>query len=114
MTPLIPIFVYGTLMKGQVNHRWLGNAADPIPATAAGLRMHDGPGFPMVCRGNGVVYGELYWVDQNTLDRVDRLEGHPHYYRRELWALDQPVISAWIYLCPEAIHYPVIESGCWE
>jgi gamma-glutamylcyclotransferase (GGCT)/AIG2-like uncharacterized protein YtfP len=28
------------------------------------------------------VYGELYKVDELTLKRLDRLEGHPDFYRR--------------------------------
>ncbi|MBF0192778.1 MAG: gamma-glutamylcyclotransferase [Magnetococcales bacterium] len=111
--PLIPVFVYGTLKKGCGNHHWLGDATDPILASATGLRMHDGPGYPMAMRGNGVVHGELYWVDQETLDQLDLLEGCPDYYNRQLWKLNQPAISAWIYLCSEATRYPVIESGHW-
>lgn len=39
--------------------------------------------FPgVLAHGEGVVVGEVYRVDAETLAAVDRLEGHPRFYRR--------------------------------
>ena len=42
-------------------------------------------GIPFVFKGDAVshIYGELYRVDELTLKMIDRLEGHPSWYRRE-------------------------------
>ncbi|MBF0261216.1 MAG: gamma-glutamylcyclotransferase [Magnetococcales bacterium] len=109
----IPVFVYGTLKRGCSNHYLMGKTADPIMTSATGLLMYQLPGYPMAMPGNGVIHGELYWVDQESVRRLDRLEGHPKFFCRELWKLDHPDISAWIYLCPDGTGYPIIESGNW-
>jgi gamma-glutamylcyclotransferase (GGCT)/AIG2-like uncharacterized protein YtfP len=37
----------------------------------------------MVAGGRDAVPGELYRVTRATLAATDRLEGHPHFYRRQ-------------------------------
>ncbi|HJL14439.1 MAG TPA: gamma-glutamylcyclotransferase family protein, partial [Sandaracinaceae bacterium LLY-WYZ-13_1] len=45
--------------------------------------------FPaMVGGGRTRVVGEVYEVDGATLERLDRLEGHPGFYRRRQVELD--------------------------
>lgn len=108
------VFVYGTLKQGQPNHCLMEESRLlDAEATASGLRLHATPRFPMAIKGNGRVHGELYQIDQATLHRLDHLEGHPTFYERVRWQLDRPEVTAWIYLCPEAIRYPLIESGMW-
>jgi gamma-glutamylcyclotransferase (GGCT)/AIG2-like uncharacterized protein YtfP len=43
-------------------------------------------GIPFVVKGEQVstIKGELYRVSSETLRLIDRLEGHPNWYRREL------------------------------
>ena len=78
------LFVYGTLMRGERNHRLLAEAEFVGEArTVAGFTMIDLGAFPgVVAHGEGVVVGELFRVDAETLLAVDRLEGHPRFYRR--------------------------------
>ena len=40
-------------------------------------------GFPGVVDGEGDVDGEVYRINDGHLDPLDRLEGHPTFYRRE-------------------------------
>lgn len=79
------IFVYGTLKRGHGNHRLLANArfigtgiSEPVFTM-----LHLG-GFPGIVRsGETAIHGELYEVDEGTLHRLDRLEGHPSFYERQ-------------------------------
>lgn len=81
------IFVYGTLKRGYGNNRllaesrFIGNAV-----TMPALFMAD-HGIPFVWTSGGPlrrIAGELYEVDDAVLARLDRLEGHPTNYHREL------------------------------
>lgn len=81
------VFVYGTLMRGFGNHGLLAGATYLGPAgTAAAWRLLDLGAFPaLVSAPDGFaapVRGELYRVDGATLAALDRLEGHPDFYRR--------------------------------
>ena len=83
------VFVYGTLRRGESNEHLLAGAAPRGLAqtepryTLASL----GP-FPALLRGGATsVTGEIYAVDAETLARLDRLEGHPRFYRRSTIAL---------------------------
>jgi len=101
------VFVYGTLRKGFYNHRLLENATFSDTGSAYGVRLYDVGPFPAVLPtsdGKGAVHGELYEVDDETLTRLDRLEGVPHLFRRELvWCdydheSDYEELYAWVYL----------------
>lgn len=89
------VFVYGTLKKGCANFhvlsgRYPGNdASKQFPAkfiakgTIAG-RIYSLGSFPGLKDAvDEKVYGELYEVDEPTLARLDRLEGHPKFYERK-------------------------------
>ena len=78
------VFVYGTLMKGQPNHEhFLPNENEPISATVAGYVMYDLGSFPGIIRGNGLVRGELYRINGQTLKLLDGLEGEGRLYARK-------------------------------
>jgi len=71
------VFVYGTLMSGFWNHRLLeeGKAKSLGKATVDGTMY--GMSVPIVdIKGKGIVHGELYQVGDQTLAKLDRLEGH--------------------------------------
>lgn len=80
------VFVYGTLMKGQGNHRLLVEAERLGEAyTEPSFELYSLGGFPgMICGGRDAVRGELYRVNERTLDALDRLEGHPNFYVRSM------------------------------
>jgi gamma-glutamylaminecyclotransferase len=78
------IFTYGTLMRGEVNHALLATARFVAEAqTEPCFELFDLGHFPaMSAGGQMVVRGEIYAVDDQTLVRLDRLEGHPEFYQR--------------------------------
>ena len=52
------------------------------------------------------------WIERPTLRALDRLEGHPDYYRRQTIAT--PYGDAFIYVLVAAPQQRVvIASGCW-
>lgn len=119
------IFVYGTLLRGQVNHRLLAGATYLGPhRTAPRFALYNLGAYPGLARGGGTaVTGEVYRVDGRTLRRIDRLEECPRLYRRRL--LPTPYGRAWVYLwrgpgagpaaepAPARRHRP-IPSGDWR
>jgi len=82
-------------------------------AKAEGIDLHSGSAFPYAKRGKHVTYGELYEVDNEVLEALDRLEGHPRFYRRERTEVlvGNRRVDAWIYLYADAARHPLIESG---
>lgn len=113
------IFVYGSLKTGYGNH-WLlsENGLKGVRATAPGVVLHCGDGFPFAVRGDGIAYGEVFRVTPSILKDMDYLEGHPTWYQRELVEVtfdDGENHNAWIYLNPqEAKSLPVLASGYWK
>ena len=87
------VFVYGTLKKKKGNHHYLRSAIylGEAVTNEASFTMFNG-GFPFVSdhfpshERSGRIVGELYQVDsQETLDRLDQLEGVPVLYvKREV------------------------------
>jgi gamma-glutamylaminecyclotransferase len=78
------VFVYGTLRQEEVNHELLVRARFVAEArTESSFELFDLGPFPAMCAGGQTaVLGEVYAVDEATLARLDRLEGHPSFYQR--------------------------------
>jgi len=92
-----PLFVYGTLRKGEKNHKKLKGAEFLGKKTLKGFRRTEGHG-PAIVPGNkdDSVNGELYSVDLETLKEIDEYEGEE--YIRELVELnDQSKAYAYVY-----------------
>lgn len=92
------VFVYGTLMRGGVNHNYLKGARYlGRHRTEAAFSMVALPGYPGV-RGGGAtaIAGEVYEVGVATMTRLDRLEDVPREYVRD--RVSTPFGPAWIYL----------------
>ena len=88
--PAALIFVYGSLRRGGRWHHVLGNS--PFAGRARTRREWSivpvGP-YPGLVPGSESVEGELFLVSAEVLAAVDRLEEHPHLYRRTvLWLED--------------------------
>lgn len=83
-----PVFVYGSLKRGFYNHHCLDGALLVGEAeTAERFPLIPGTHYPFLVDEAGEghrVKGEVYIVDDGGLARLDRLEGHPHYYRRRM------------------------------
>ena len=112
------VFVYGTLLTGECNaHRALN--ARRHAAWTRGTIYDTGWGFPAFTReGETKILGELLTVDDEGFASMDRLEGHPNFYRREEIEvyLDCGGRSrAWVYILnrlPD--NAKVIEGGSWR
>jgi gamma-glutamylaminecyclotransferase len=124
------VFVYGTLKRGHGNHRllegsvFLGRDTLRTPGHFVSLG-----GFPGLVRTRDdlvqctravpgrQVGGEVYAVDDATLARLDRLEGHPQFYERR-----EVIVSggmdgqtAWVYTLPASYATrPEVETMFWE
>lgn len=95
------VFVYGTLMRGQLNHHWmrgaerLGGARSP-----RGFSLWSLGQYPVACpEGVGCIRGEVYRLDPAHLYRLDVLEEHPQFYQRRQVATRYGM--AWIYFQPK-------------
>jgi len=113
------LFVYGTLKKGFNNHRiiegskylgmhWLNNYGIFDLGFYPGIRPRQG----------GVVYGELYEIDDELFPRLDRLEGTPYLYTRETEFFhrddkDNPCCSGYVYVYASDTSEDWIEDGSW-
>ena len=92
------VFVYGTLLSGEVNHDLLKDAARLGPhRTQPCYSLYLVGAYPGLVRGGATaVQGEVYEVDSSGLRRLDRLEDYPLLYDREL--IPTPHGRAWVYI----------------
>ena len=111
------VFVYGTLLSGEPNHRLLADAELVGAArTEPEFELVSLGAFPAMVPGGGTaVAGEVYEVDPDTLDALDRLEGHPRFYRRHAVRLDDGGEVLAYLLTPDQVRgRPRITSGDWR
>ena len=115
------VFVYGSLLRGLQNHRrylegqeLVGHGCIPGRIYSLGYF----PGLKPALLPDQTVKGELYSVDPECRERLDRLEGHPNFYRRERVTVDLENgarSQAWVYVyqaTPRASD--LVESGDWR
>jgi gamma-glutamylaminecyclotransferase len=94
------LFVYGTLKRGQRNHRLLADQRFVGPAvTAPAFRLFDLGPHPAMVRDadGGAVRGELFAVSECCLGELDEFEGVPDLFDRERIGLADGT-TAWAYL----------------
>lgn len=111
------VFVYGSLLAGEPNHRALAGAAlVGATTTAPAFALYDLGAFPgLVAVGEHAVAGEVYEVDVAGLARLDRLEGHPSFYRRTPIALaDGAEAETYLLTRAQVEGRPVVASGSWR
>lgn len=121
------LFVYGTLKRGHGNNPLLRTSTFMGEAISAdknyvleGLHLIDLP------KGHDIapVKGDLYQVDAHgTWLRLDRLEGHPRIWRREIRPFITEAgkrVDAWVYVYQMAEvpnrpeNLPRNDAGQWE
>lgn len=99
------VFVYGSLKQGRGNHILLSEA-NYIGSRLTSeeiYHMISFGAFPGVIKNSetgeaSAIYGELYEVDNSTLERLDRLESNGSFYKRELVQLREESEPAWMYI----------------
>lgn len=109
------VFVYGSLKRGFPNSFLLRDSEFQGLDTIRGT-MYSLGAFPAVTKEDtNLILGEVYEVDDATLERLDMLEGHPRFYCREEVTTGGRV-RAWVYLLPQDKlgHSVKVESGVWE
>lgn len=107
------IAVYGTLKKGESNHRILGDSAFIGSGyTPYSYYMLNLGYYPAIIQGNHSIHCEVYEISSLTLAALDRLEGHPNYYKREVVKIllddSEEPISAEIYVLQHKIARPLV------
>jgi len=117
------VFVYGTLMSGHPNNHLLEGLVGVTAVTVdSHYKMQNHGGFPSISKGgNTQVVGEVFEVNQHQLARLDRLENHPNWYKREEVSVtlgNAEVVTAWVYIMSSERRWdtdrPVIESSDWN
>ena len=111
------LFVYGTLKKNKTNHNnFLGNAKFVGEArTDKQWGLVDLGHFPAMIMSHKSVEGELYEIDEQTLARIDNLEGvgiSGMYNRLAIPVfVDGVEYPAWTYIMLRRdFHQPVAEN----
>lgn len=71
------LFCYGTLRRHEPNHFYLTSAKCIAEQAWTHGRLYRVDWYPaLVPGGEKLVYGELYQIDDDTLERIDELEGY--------------------------------------
>lgn len=112
-----PVFVYGTLLRGEANHHVIAPARFLREAvTRPAYELADLGSYPaLVAGGATAVRGEVYAVDPRTLRALDALEEHPDLYRRAPVTLaDGARVQSYLLTRVRAAGYPRIASGDWR
>lgn len=114
------IFVYGTLLKGEGNHRLITSQQFEGEGYIRGFNLYDLGYYPGI-RPSGhpehVVYGEAYLIDDRTLEKVNELEGEGSLYLLQYTdvTMGDKTVTAGVYvynyLCRKSSR---IHSGCWK
>jgi gamma-glutamylaminecyclotransferase len=110
------VFVYGSLQRGEANHRMMADARFIARAhTRPAFDLFDLGSFPaMATNGRTAISGELYDLDDQVLERLDVFEGCPRLYQREFVALaDGTHAEAYVMLRRVVGHAPRIAHGSW-
>jgi len=114
----IKVAVYGSLRKGQGNHRILEGSKLLGEQRLPDFEMFSLGGFPGIRKGESSILTEVYEVSGSTLEQLDTLEGfrqgsQNNFYNRE--EVDTDFGDALIYtLRGDRYHgLPVVEGGDW-
>jgi gamma-glutamylcyclotransferase (GGCT)/AIG2-like uncharacterized protein YtfP len=110
------VFVYGSLKSGFHNNRFLKESeflgTKYTKETNFMMYSLDGH-FPAVVRTNflegGIIEGELYEIDFETLIRLDSIESNGEFYEREIIDLEDGA-QGWIYLLKDPNNFDLLDD----
>jgi gamma-glutamylaminecyclotransferase len=112
-----PIFVCGTLLRGEAAHTLVA-ASTLVSATrtAPKFTLYDLGAYPaLVAGGKDAVYGEVYQVDGAVLAALDFLERPPRFLRRTRIPLaDGSRVYAYLLDRDRVDGYARLASGDWR
>lgn len=87
------VFVYGTLKKGGRLHQCLADSEFIGNDSLKGYHMMDCGSFPAIydthATDDNVVHGEVYSCSQKLMGVLDKIEGVPTLYRRQVVQLEE-------------------------
>ena len=115
------VAVYGTLKHGHCNHDLLIECKLVGALWIEGYTMHSLGAYPAVTRETYIsastltpsIWCEVYEVpDDLTQARLDRLEGYPHLYQKEV--VDTIMGYVTLYTMQGAEQYDRITNGEWQ
>ena len=86
------IFVYGTLLKGLERNAALTSSKYLGPALIK-ARLFDLGSYPGIAEGNADVVGEIYEVDEQTLNNLDAIEGYSESAPESSLYLRKPMVA---------------------
>ncbi|AFZ28263.1 amino acid adenylation enzyme/thioester reductase family protein (plasmid) [Cylindrospermum stagnale PCC 7417] len=113
---LVEVFVYGTLMSNESRHYLIESTEFLGEDAIENADLFDLGAYPMlVLHGNNTVFGECYRISLKTLQLLDKVEGHPHYYQR-CWCYLKSERRAIVYKGSQAmtLNSQCIPDGRWS
>lgn len=81
-----PVFVYGTLKKGNYNNRWLGDAEYQGEAITKHPKfsLYNLGHYPgMKSNGRQKIHGQVFLINDEIHKHLRQLESYPSMYREE-------------------------------
>jgi gamma-glutamylcyclotransferase (GGCT)/AIG2-like uncharacterized protein YtfP len=112
------LFVYGTLLRGEVNaHLMVAARLVGAARTVSAYQLRLLDGYPaLLPGGQTAVSGEIHLVDARLLSELDEFEGHPTLFRREAVALaGGGQAEAYLFARPDTVtSAPLIVGGDWR
>ena len=119
---MIKVFVYGTLLSEEPNNILLSSSKFLGEDSVEGFQMFNLGMFPACVpvsenfTGYATIVGEVWEVDDETLKRLDYLEGYPNFYDRK--EVETSFGKALIYFTPRQGDWlpdaPTIANGDWK
>jgi gamma-glutamylcyclotransferase (GGCT)/AIG2-like uncharacterized protein YtfP len=101
MEPTTRIFVYGSLKKGYINNeRYMRDGAKYVRhAIINGYTLHQHPhGYPVMFPDEqGIVFGEIWAVDDWTLESLDYIEYGSGYERKIVDTIEGNAVDSYVY-----------------
>ena len=93
MAEIVNLFVYGTLMPGEANHRMIEDLVIDHEAGIIDGVLVDLGAFPALIPGDGYVKGVMLRMNQRALEITDQIEGYSPDRRSCLYLREEVVVQ---------------------